>query len=241
MGNPKSSIKTCIVFSIAVLLSACGQLIPILFNDTELTLGGDQTWSIRYTMVLPNETEFLVGQNQETWDQIISDYESRWVKTSWEVLPQKPNETKIDYRKSNSQANFDSLNQVEFHHSNQPLPFMKGSKHLSANAVLMDMGIVQWTLPFREVIVIRLTATDLTWLWIVLLVLSGIGFIVAGFGVSGKLPKRQQKMSSPIPYHPTEQFPSPLPTDKKYCPQCGTANPQEAGFCIKCGFQFPSQ
>lgn len=105
----------------------------------------------------------------------------------------------------------------------------------------MNIEIVQWNDFFREVTVAESTATDLTWLWIILLALGGIGFIVAGLGLSGRLPNRQPKILSPPASSSKQQFPTPPSANNKYCPQCGTANPQEAGFCIKCGAQFPSQ
>jgi len=104
------------------------------------------------------------------------------------------------------------------------------------------METVQWTDTYWPIASIEsmMANNDMTWLWIVLLALGGIGFIVAGLGVSGKLSKRQQG-SPPSRNGSLEQSSASLPLNDKYCPQCGTANPQEAGFCIKCGFQFPSQ
>lgn len=81
---------------------------------------------------------------------------------------------------------------------------------------------------------------DLTWLWIVLLALGGIGFIVAGLGVSGKLTKRP-KVQTPIIGRSIEQSSVSPPGNNKFCPQCGTANPLQAGFCVSCGARFPSQ
>ena len=265
MGIPKPSIKAWIAFSIATLLSSCGQLIPILTTDTELTLGGNQTWFIQYTMVLPSEAELLVEQNQASLEQLVLDFQSKGVNASWELLQQQPNETNISYRVSISGTSFNSLNQVvfngeevvsfdassnkqvEFHHLPQFSSFMQGqhntftlksAKILSANGEVIDKGKVQWVDPSGEMTAVVSIVADLTWLWITLLGTGGIGFIVAGLGLSGKLPRRQQKAASSAD-HSIEQPPSPLPAHNKYCPQCGTVNPLTAGFCIKCGTQFP--
>jgi ribosomal protein L40E len=81
---------------------------------------------------------------------------------------------------------------------------------------------------------------DQTMLWIILLGLGGIGFILAGLAVSGKL-SRRQKAPPQSTNRSAELSPIATPFNSKYCPQCGTANPLEAGFCTKCGTQFPSQ
>ena len=250
MGNLKAPFKIWLVIITAGILSSCRQLIPILATEIELTLGGNQNWSIQHYVVLPGDVKILVGQIQESLDQVISNFESKGVNASWGLLQQQPNETNINYRKSISGTNFDSLNQVEFHYSPQLIPFLQGlenkltlmgSKFFSANQVLMDMEIVQWTDPSSQMTVVESTAKDLTWLWIILLALSGIGFILAGLGVSGKLPKWNKKAPSHTTSRSNEESPASLPVNNKYCPQCGTANPLEAGFCIKCGVQFPSQ
>lgn len=98
------------------------------------------------------------------------------------------------------------------------------------------MEVAQLTDPYWA----AAASTDLTWLWIILLGLGGIGFILAGLGVSGKLPKWRQ-FSPPSSGRAVEHSPSATQIDHKYCPQCGTANPLKAGFCTKCGKQFPSQ
>lgn len=267
MGIPKISIKMWVIFSISALLSSCGQLLPILTTDTELTLGRNQTWYIQHTMVLPGEAEFLVGQNQAYLEQQVSDFQSKGVNASWTLLQQQPNETNISYQVSISGTSFDSLNrivfndegvvsfdtssntQVVFRHRPQLSPFMQGqhntfslksAKILSANGMMIDKGKVQWVDPYGEMIAVISIAEDLTWLWITLLGVGGIGFIVAGLGVGGKLPKRQPRATSSDNYS-REQRSSPLLLANKYCPQCGTSNPQGAGFCFKCGTQFPSQ
>ena len=104
------------------------------------------------------------------------------------------------------------------------------------------MEIVQWTDPYWAMATTETIAagTDMTWLWIVLLGLGGIGFILAGLGVSGKLSKRQ-KTPPASSSRSAEQSVAALPLNNKYCPQCGTANPLNAGYCTKCGTQFPSQ
>ena len=103
------------------------------------------------------------------------------------------------------------------------------------------MEIVQWTDIYWPVatIVSMKANNDMTWVWIVLLALGGIGFILAGLGLSGKLPK-WHKSSLPSGSRSAEH--SSIPSQvNKYCPQCGTANLLKAGFCTKCGNQFPSQ
>lgn len=86
---------------------------------------------------------------------------------------------------------------------------------------------------------VKAESPDITWLWIILLGLGGIGFILAGLRVSGKLPKWNK--ASPLSNSRSgEQSAVGLQINNRYCPQCGTANPLKAGFCIKCGNQFPS-
>jgi hypothetical protein len=97
------------------------------------------------------------------------------------------------------------------------------------------MEAVQWTNLYLAIA----AGADLTWLWITLLALGGIGFILAGLGVSGKLPK--WRPSSPPSGSSSSEHSSTPSQFNKYCPQCGTANPLKAGFCTKCGNQFPSQ
>lgn len=89
-------------------------------------------------------------------------------------------------------------------------------------------------------VIAQAETADLTWLWILLLVIGGIGIIVSGLGISGKLPKSNYRASF-LPDDPSKEQPSTLHSpNKKYCPQCGTANPPEAGFCVNCGTHFPS-
>ncbi len=104
------------------------------------------------------------------------------------------------------------------------------------------MEIAQWTDAYWAIATIEsiMAGTDMTWLWIVLLGLGGIGFILAGLGVSGRLPK-WHKASPPPSSRSVEQSPTAPQVNNKYCPQCGTANLLKAGFCTKCGNQFPSQ
>ena len=97
------------------------------------------------------------------------------------------------------------------------------------------MEAVQWTNLYLAIA----ADTDLTWLWIVLLALGGIGFILAGLGVSGKLPEWRQ--SSPPSGSRSAKHSFTPSQFNKYCPQCGTVNPLQAGFCTKCGNRFPSQ
>jgi ribosomal protein L40E len=97
------------------------------------------------------------------------------------------------------------------------------------------MEIAQLTEPNR----LFAASSDLTWLLIILLGLGGIGFILAGLRVSGKLPK-WNKASLPTIRRSSEQSLVAPQINSKYCPQCGTANPLTAGFCTKCGNKFPS-
>lgn len=113
------------------------------------------------------------------------------------------------------------------------------SMFLSANGALMNIGAVLWIDSFRASGSAQSTATDLTLLWIILLAIGGIGFILAGLGISGRLSKRKPQASSTRSSQ--EQSPAPLPAINKYCPQCGTENPIRAGFCTRCGTQLPSQ
>jgi len=103
------------------------------------------------------------------------------------------------------------------------------------------METVQWTDTYWPIASIEsmMAGNDMTWFWIVLLGLGSIGFILAGLGVSGKLPKWHQ--SSPPSSNRSAEHSSVALQVNKYCPQCGTANPLKAGFCTECGNKFPSQ
>jgi uncharacterized membrane protein len=57
-----------------------------------------------------------------------------------------------------------------------------------------------------------------------------IGWIYATLGFSSMKPKAPQTYQLP-----SQQPPSSVMTQKKYCPQCGTENQIEAIFCSHCG------
>jgi hypothetical protein len=97
------------------------------------------------------------------------------------------------------------------------------------------METAPWTDPYWAIA----ADTNMTWLWIILLALGGIGFILARLGVSGKLPNWRQ--SSPPSGNSSAEHSSIVQKVNKYCPRCGTANALKAGFCTNCGNQFPSQ
>lgn len=268
MGFPKLTFKIWIVLVLATLLSSCGGLFTILSTETELSLGGNQSWSIQHKIVLPAEAEVLVEQYQGSFDEQIANYRSEGVNASWIRLQQQPNETNISYLISLSGQGFDTLNQVVFdgeqvilpdhsienqvgfHHIPRTSPFMQGRNNIftlksaniiTSNGQVINSGKVQWVNPSGEMTAVVTIGRNLTLLWIILLGIGGIGFIIAGLGISGKLPKRHQKAPYPSSDNTIKQSTISSPEMKKYCPQCGVENPKIAGSCINCGFQFPSQ
>ncbi len=247
-----------------LLLSSCGQYFSILSTDTQLNLSGNEAWSIQHKMVLPGVAKLLVEQNQASLDQQIATYRAQGINASWLQVPQSQGETTVSYQLSISGTGFDRLNtvifngetvvsqdpsdpkQVIFRHLPYSSPFMqgqtntftlKGSKVLNTNGNILSDGRVQWVNPSGEMSAVVSTAGRLTLLWVLLMVLGGIGLLVAGLGISGRLPERRQK--TPVPAYASQQVP-PAAIQSKYCPQCGKANPMQAGFCTDCGFHFPS-
>ena len=264
MGIVRACIKTITMLLLAAFLSSCGSYIPILSTDTELTLGRDQRWSISYIVVLPSDVAPFLDQYQTTLNQMVAEVRLKGVEASWEPLGQAQNEPTISYKMNFRGAGYDQLNQVmfdgisavtidpsdqtraQFQYSPQLSRFaqgqqnkftLKSSEVLSSNGVVIDKGSVQWVDPPGEMTAVVSTALDLTWLWISLLGAGGTGFIVAGLGVSGKLPKRQKRASSPAPVYSAISARPQL--NIKYCPQCGGQNPVEAGFCAHCGTRMP--
>ena len=228
MGILRVPFKTWIVSIIMGFISSCGRVIPV--SSTH------------------GEPSIFAKQDQTSFGPKISEIKIKGVIAPREPLPKKPNTTKRSFRKS-SGSSTNSLDRFQFPLSFQTHAFIVvpeskskliDSVYLSANGAVMNMGAVLWIDSFRAARFVESTATDLTWLWIILLAVGGIGFILAGLGVSGKLPK-WPKAFPPSGSHSTEQSPAVLPINNKYCPQCGTASPLQAGFCTKCGAQFPSQ
>lgn len=268
MGSPKPIFKIWIVLVLATLLSSCGGLFTILSTETELSLGGNQSWSIQYKIVLPAEAELLVEQYQGSFDEQIANYRAKGVNANWIRIQQQPNETNISYLISLSGQGYDTLNQVvfngeqvlspdrsienqvAFNHLPRTSPFMKGRSNtftlksanvISSNGQVIENGKVQWVNPSGGMTAVVTVGSDLTLLWIILLGVGGIGFIIAGFGISGKLPRRQQKVILSSSDTSIKQSTPSSSDAKKYCPKCGVENPQMAGFCINCGFKFPSR
>jgi len=264
MGIVRASIKTTIMLLLAAFLSSCGSYIPILSTDTELTLGRDQRWSISYVVVLPADVAPLLAQYQTTLNQMVAEVRLQGVDASWELVSQAQNDPNISYKMNFRGTGYDQLNQVmfegvpavtvdpsdgtrvQFQYAPQFSRFAQGqhnkftlkcSEVLSTNGVTVDKGRVQWVDPPGEMSAVVSTALDLTWLWISLLGVGGMGFIFAGLGVSRKLPKRQTRASSLAPVYSAAL---PLPQlNVKYCPQCGGQNSLEAGFCAHCGTRMP--
>lgn len=264
MGKWKRLVKDLGVLIAMTLLASCGTMIPILSTDAELILENDQKWSMHYVVVLPAEAGLYAQLYQTTLDQTVLEMRSKGVTASWELLPRQAEETNISYKMNFSGTGYENLNQyilekpsaitvdpstnsqVTFTYDPRDSLFsqgenntfiLRGTKILSSNGDLIDRGSVQWSNPTTTMTAVLSTSPDLTWLWITLLGAGGMGSIIAGLGVSGKLPARRSRSSlappQPIP------VPTPQPEGIKFCPQCGKQNPAGAGFCTHCGFQLP--
>lgn len=268
MGNLKARFKTWLVIIVAGLLTSCGSMFPILSTETELTLGEGEKWAMQYVIVLPVEASIVAQEYQASLNDIVSEMNSKGIIASWEMIPQGPNNTNISYRLKFSGSGYGNLNayifenpssltsdpneanQVKFNFDPRLSLISQGqhntftlnsSKILSSNGIVVDTGSVQWVDPTTMMTAVVSTAPDRMWLWIVLLIVGGIGFIVAGLGVSGKLSTRQHPMPVTLSVDSGGNLSKSISNSEKFCPKCGTSNPLEAGFCIKCGIQFPSQ
>ena len=253
---------------VLAFLSSCGQMIPILSTDTQLSLGQDQKWSIQYVAVLPGEVSIVAQQYQATLNQMVGQATARGITASWELLPPKSNnDTNLSYQVNFSGKGYDLLNEYIFQNvpvitpasAKDQVDFafdptysllakgqyntftLKSSKILSANGNRVDDHSVSWVNPATAMTATVSTARDLTWLWISLLAVGGIGFVTAGFGTLRKSAPRRQ-VTAPAVIVSQAPLPAPARIPVKYCPQCGQENPTEAGFCPYCGTKLsPSQ
>jgi hypothetical protein len=247
----------------ALLISSCAT-IPIQSTDTELTLKSGERWEIESLIVLPSSASLSLGQFESNLEQSLSQYRSRGIVASWYRLPQNQGDSNISYKLQMAGRGYQLLNQtifsgqsatsligtnsnqVEFRYSPSSSTFFQGQhntfkltskKVIETNGSLLNSNTVAWTDPIGDMTATVLAGTDLKLLWIILLGLGGIGLLFAGLGLSDRL------SNWPLPTTPTRTNFSPIPPSSgfntKYCPNCGSLNPEKAEFCTKCGRKFP--
>lgn len=136
---------------------------------------------------------------------------------------------------------------IKTHYSPENSIFHQGQLNIFANAaprVIESKGVssedngVGWIDSLDTFTATTSEAKDLKLFWIILLGLGGIGLLISGLVLSGKLPNWQELKTSIRPKHLS--IPSSPGFDTKYCPHCGNLNPLKAEFCTKCGKIFPT-
>ncbi len=259
--------KICLRFSamllIAMLIASCAS-VPIQSTDIELTLKGGERWKIQTKVILSGDAGLLIGQFESNLEQSFSHYRLQDIAASWNRLPQKQGDINISYQLHLAGRGYQLLNQtllndqsaislsgtnsnqVGFRYSPEKSTFFQGqhntfkltsTKIIESNGLSLDDSSVSWTDPTDTMTATVSVVPDLTLLWIILLGLGGIGLIISGLGLSGRLPNWQELTSSIKPKH-YSVLPSPG-LNTKYCPNCGNLNPMEAEFCTNCGTNFP--
>jgi ribosomal protein L40E len=234
-----------------------------LSTDTELTLKQGERWEIQTSIVLPSNANSSLGQFENSLEETVSGYQSQGIQASWKVLPQEQGITNISYQVQMAGIGYQLLNQtlfggqavvsiskdypnvVEFHYLPSNFTFDPGqqnsfrltsTKIVESNGLLLDDSSVTWTDPSGILTARVSVAPDRTLIWVTLLGLGGIGLLIAGLGLSGKLPSRYLLRIPTKTDHLA--IPSSSGFETKYCLHCGALNPEEAEFCTKCGTEF---
>jgi len=256
--------RFCAMLLTAVLLSSCSS-IPIQSTDIELTLKSGERWEIQTNVTMSGIASLALSQFESNLDQYLAQYKSQGIVASWSRLPQKQGDTGIGYQIQMRGSGYQLLNQtlfnnqlvvspsstdanqVDFHYSPDSSTYFQGQhntfrlvskKVVDSNGLLLNDTTVSWNDPTGTMIATALVAQDLSLLWIILLALGGVGLIISGFGISGRLPDWRLNGRPMKPTYP--ETPSYSCFNTKYCVKCGALNPNEATFCTSCGTEIPS-
>jgi hypothetical protein len=198
----------------AVLISLCAA-IPILSKDASVSLG---------------QVESDLGQS-------VLQYRARGTAASWDCLPQKQRDAGTLYQLQMNDKRYRLHNETIFDGQSVVITSENNSNQIKFHYSLEnDSG--GWTDLAGTMTASATVARDLKLLWIILLGLGGLGLLISGLGLSGRLPNWQVLITSIKLKRPS--IPSSPGLNTKYCPNCGNPNPMEAEFCIHCGTNFPT-